>query len=237
MSPARHRGRHPGDEVLFSPARVDDLRAATSDLSWLLERKYSPVAALKLVGDRLTLRERQRKAVLRAACAATAERDRRERRVGFAELSGCELAIDGFNVIVAVEAALCGGVVVIGRDGVCRDMSSVHGSYRRIEETERAAELVGEALAAAGPTAVRWYLDQPVSNSGRLKALLASVANARGWHWDVRVVASPDRALVEEARAVVATGDAWILDHCARWIDLAGQVIATLPAVWLVELR
>src|SRR5256885_8530001 len=47
--------------------------------SWLLSRGYQPKSALKLVGDRHSLRERQRLAVGRAACSDES-RERRHAR-------------------------------------------------------------------------------------------------------------------------------------------------------------
>src|ERR671939_1175079 len=73
VSPDRrqHRGAHPADQVMFTPERMPTLRTATAELSWLLSRAYAVRAALKLVGDRHGLTERQRLAVARAACSDT----------------------------------------------------------------------------------------------------------------------------------------------------------------------
>ena len=40
-----------------------------ADFSWLLTRGYAEKGALKLVGDRFSLTERQRLAVMRSACS------------------------------------------------------------------------------------------------------------------------------------------------------------------------
>ena len=77
----QHRGRHPADSRLFASAEVPVLRRATEELSWLLERGYSQVATLKLVGDHFGLRERQRLAVLRSSCGASAAAERGRRRL------------------------------------------------------------------------------------------------------------------------------------------------------------
>ena len=52
MSPdrRRHRGAHPEDARLFEPSRLEGLRVAVSELSWLLSRGYQTKSALKLVG-------------------------------------------------------------------------------------------------------------------------------------------------------------------------------------------
>jgi len=232
----RHRGPHPGDRELFAPERLSALREAVADLSWLLGRGYSQTSALKLAGDRYCLKERQRLAVLRAACSDAARALRAERRRPLEGLAGGRLSVDGFNVLIAVEAALSGGALFVGRDGAVRDLSSIHGSYRRVEETQAALERIGEVLAAAGPASVRWYLDRPVSNSGRLRAAIEALAAAKGWPWTVEVVFNPDQELLR-CGEVVATTDAVILDGCAGWAPLAQAVVATVPEAWVVDLR
>ena len=145
------------------------------------------------------------------------------------------MAIDGFNVIITVEAGLAGGVVLVGRDGAYRDLASVHGSYRRVEETTRAIELLGGHLSEAGQ--VRWFLDQPVSNSGRLKKVIEGIGGDRGWPWSVEVVRSPDKALCALPGSVVATSDGPLLDRVGAWVDLPAQVIETeIASPWLVDL-
>jgi hypothetical protein len=235
----RHCGSHPADRGLFAAAQRGALATATAELSWLLERGYSDNAALKLVGDRHALRERQRKAVLRAACADTARADRRRRAVTPAQLAGRALAIDGFNCVITVEAALAGGVVTIGRDGAHRDLASVHGSYRKVAETERAVAALAALVAECTVAQVRWLLDRPVSNSGRLRQIIADANRDAGAAWSAELVDNPDRELVALAARgwVAATSDAWILDACDGWVDLPAAIIArNVPDAWIVDL-
>lgn len=231
-----HRGPHPADEKLFGEAWLAPLRAAVAELGWLLSRGYATTSSLKLVGDRHRLRERQRTAVLRACCADAAVVDRLARRRPIESLVGAAIVIDGFNVLTTVEAALAGGVVLRGRDGCHRDMASMHGSYRRVAETEPAARLVGAVLTAAGLASARWLLDRPVSNSGRLAASLGAIAAERGYDWTVELVPDPDPVL-SETSAVVATADSGILDVCGAWCDLAREVVdRRVPSAWVVDL-
>ena len=80
-----------------------------------------------------------------------------------------QLLLDGYNVLTTIEAALSGGVVLACRDGCYRDMASIHGTYRKVEETPPALMLIGKIAAELGVASCLWYLDSPVSNSGRLK--------------------------------------------------------------------
>jgi hypothetical protein len=231
-----HRGPHPDDERLFGPEMVPCLVSATNDVCWLLTRGYAGLSSLKLVGDRYELEQRQRTAVSRCACSDSAKSRRTARRISIDNLVGQTLLIDGYNVLTTVEAALAGGFILAARDGCYRDMASVHGTWRRVQETLPAIELIGRFLADRGVGECRWYLDRPVSNSGRLKRILLDLAAGRGWRWDVELVADPDRILAAASQPV-ATADSAVLDHCTAWLNLAREIVSTrVPQARIVDL-
>ena len=231
-----HRGAHPQDAELFAEAAVPRLQCAVGELSWLLSRGYAHTSALKLVGDRHALNKRQRTAVMRSACSDAARACRAGRCLELEALAGQRLHIDGYNLITTVEAALAGGVLLRGRDGCLRDMASMHGSYRKVVETVPAIDIIGRTLEASGAAETTWYLDRPVSNSGRLKLAIEERADGRGWPFRVRVVPDPDKVLAGSTEIVV-TADSAILDRCGRWSNLALEVVSREVAdAWLLEL-
>jgi hypothetical protein len=232
----KHRGAHPEDKQLFAPDNWARLRNATGDLNWLLSRGYASASALKIVGDRYSLAARQRVAVARCACddAAVSRRQRREVRV--ADLEGQALWIDGYNVLTSLESALSGGVVLHARDGCFRDMASMHGTYRAVDETIPALCILGELAEEWKVANCRWLLDQPVSNSGRLKTLLRKIAAERRWNWEVELTPAPDRVLCQTDQ-IVATADSQILDRVQRWFNMARLAIELRAAgAWIVNL-
>ena len=232
----RHRGAHPQDAELFAPARNGDLRAATADLSWLLGRGYAPRSGVKLVGDRYGLSARQRTAVSRSACSDEALAGRLAREAPADRLAGRNVAIDGYNLLITIESALAGGLILGGRDGIYRDLASIHGSYRTMDETIPALELIGNCLTSLGLAAAEWTLDSPVSNSGRLRRRMLDLADKNGWKWSVELLHDPDRALIECRRTVV-TSDSVILDGCSGWTNLARHIIQThVLDAWVVDL-
>jgi len=190
-----HRGPHPDDRTLFAPEAWPRLQEAVNDPSWLLARGYASVSASKVVGDRYALDQRQRIAVTRCACSEEARRHRDRSRVDLGQVAAQVLWIDGYNLPTSIEAALAGGIILEARDGCFRDMASVHGTWRKVDETVPAFEIVGQFLAALGVSRAVWYLDSPVSNSGRLKTMLRKTAAKHGWSWDVELVPNPDRIL------------------------------------------
>lgn len=230
------RGPHPRDAEGFAPEALPQLRAAAGDLAWLLSRGYPKNAALKLVGDRYNLRQRQRTALQRTA-ASDEERERRRAKEAPAEaLRGGDLLVDGYNVLLTVEAALGGGVLLASRDGTYRDMAAMSGHYRRVDQTVPALARIGAFLAAGGCRRALWLLDRPVSNSGRLAKVIEATAGERGWPWEVELAADPDRRLAA-SRDLVATADSAVLDRCRRWINLARRVVEQhVPEAWIVDL-
>lgn len=229
-----HRGPHPEDAQLFGAPAVPALRAAAADLAWLLDRGYASTSALKLVGDRHGLTRRQREAVRRVTCTAEEARSRGARRLSPAALHGASLRIDGFNLLTSIEAALGGGVLLVGRDRCLRDMASMHGSYRKVEETGPALDAIAATLDTLGVATAHWHLDRPVSNSGRLRGAILAHAASRAW--TVTLDDDPDALLARSAEPV-ATADSGVLDRCAAFADLAGEVVARHVAhAWIVDL-
>lgn len=217
-----HRGPHPEDARLFAPSQLPRLRAAAADYGWLRARGYAVDAAIALVGDHFQLHRRQRVALVRSVASDPAARRARRR-----PLAGAEVVVDGFNQLVTLEAALSGAVVLRGTDGLCRDLASVHGSYRTVEETDRALELLLAALAPAASS--RWVLDRPVSNSGRL----ATRIRARGAL--VTLEDAADAALLASG-AALASSDGPLLDRAASHVDLLGPALAALPDAHIIDL-
>ena len=147
------------------------------------------------------------------------------------------MTIDGFNLIITLEAALSGGPLLVGVDDCIRDLSSVHGSYRSVEETDRAITLIGEALVKLAPSSVHWLLDRPVSNSGRLAAKLTDLAARNTWPWQVEVVFNPDAAIIASP-AIAITSDSSILDRVERWTDFKSYLVADeIADAWMIDFR
>jgi hypothetical protein len=231
-----HRGADPRDHEAFAPANWPALRAAVSELSWLLSRGYAPVSSLKLVGDRWGLTQRQRQAVLRSACADDARDERLAREIKSSAAAGAKVAIDGFNVLTTIEAALGGAVVLHCRDGSYRDIAGVHGGYRKVAETLPALEKLAVLLTRLNIREVQWLFDRPVSNSGRIRSVVVQISAEHAWNWSVELVDDPD-AILKQSPDVVATSDSVILDRASSWINLARLVInAECPAARVIDL-
>jgi len=221
----RSRGKDPHDEKLFGPAKErEKLLLALDDMHYLLTKDYPPRATLALVGNRYRLRQRQILALQGMACSATDIENRKQKEVPEDGIRGKTIYLDGFNIVIILETFLSGGFVFRGLDGCYRDISSVHGSYKRVKQTEDVLINIGKALHQLGPERVIWIFDAPVSNSGRLKTLCYEIAAEHGFAWDIYLDNAPDKFLVAKKRLIVSS-DAWVLNGCDAWFNLASFII------------
>ncbi|RMG74682.1 MAG: DUF434 domain-containing protein [Bacteroidetes bacterium] len=232
----KHRGQHGNDPRLFHDRWLPVLNQAVADLSWMLSRGYADNSALKLVGDRYRLNLRQRKAVGRASCSDQSRHLRAERLLPVEALRGREVLIDGYNLLITIESALAGGIVLLSRDGCFRDIASVHGTYRRVEETMPALTMIGVNLQKLGVGPVSWLLDRPVSNSGRLMGFMYELSEQYGFDWQIELVNNPDRALIAQPERISITSDSWVLDRITAWYNLHRDILATIPSASIIDL-
>jgi hypothetical protein len=233
----RHRGQHPEDKVLFHPDKILPLKTATSELSWLLSHNYSMAASVKIVGDHHRLNIRQRNAISRAACSDKSKKERPNRCISISDLKNAALIIDGFNLIIFIEAALSGGVIIVGYDGCLRDLSGIHGSYRIVDETEKAIDLIGQGLKKCDPNSVTWVLDKPVSNSGRLAEMIRKESQLHNYNWQTELINNPDGKLIDSEKIVISS-DSHLLDKVKKWTNFNSFLIKNyIPSVWLIDFR
>jgi len=189
-----------------------------------------------LVGDKFSLTQRQRLAVMRSACSDGQLASRNRRCIVPENLAGRAIAIDGYNVLITVEAAMSGGVIFKGRDSCFKDLASIHGTYRKVTETIPAVELIGDFLGEVSADKALWLLDSPVSNSGRLKTLIGELARKNNWNWEIELLLSPDAEL-KKTDYVVASSDSVVLDGCRSWVNLATEIIKNkLPSAKVIDL-
>lgn len=222
--PERNRGQQPNDHQSFAPKWYPIVKEAVDDFCYLLTRGYADNSVLEIVGNRYQLNKRQRNAIRRIACSDQEAAGRKEKRIAPADLKNKEIEIDGFNLLILLESALSGAFIFKGRDGTYRDISSVHGSYKRVNQTQKAIVMVGNYLKSHEVQSVKWYLDKPVSNSGRLKTLMLDISETHGFNWEVELHFNPDKVLAE-SEAVVVTTDGWILDRADEWCNLGAELV------------
>lgn len=240
MSPdnRKHRGPGPRDHLLFTKDQIEIMAAAAKDYCWLLDKNYTAKAALKLVGDHFKLQERQRTALDRAC-----QPSELVERVAAGELSSPEalknrpVIIDGFNLLIIMEALLSGAPVFKGRDGLIRDISGLHGSYRKISETPKAIALTAAFFKQYNASSVLWVFDKPVSNSGRLAKFVKEVGLENNIKWQTKLADQTDNK-VAEADKIVISSDSQILARCNQWFNLISFFLENhvIESNWLIDI-
>ncbi|MGD0725550.1 MAG: DUF434 domain-containing protein [Spirochaetia bacterium] len=197
---------------------------ACAEYRYLREKGYPEKATLKLVGDRHRLTRAQRNSMFRGIVVDALAAPRRRKIVLPADVPGSSLGIDWYNVLITVESYLRGSPVFISDDGIVRDSSATHGSYRSSELTARAfQEIVGQ-LKAMAPSAVDVFLDAPIAFSGLMAEEVRRRLDELPCPTQVSVAHSADYPL-KAYEGIVASSDSVILDSAPRILDLPRAVM------------
>ena len=215
------RGYVPEDDKNFSQEAIHTLQKAACHVQYLINEGYDLKQASTFVGNHFQLSERQRLSVVRSVATDDQIIRRRRKEISLSNLSGKDVMIDGFNSIITLEVMLCEGILFECMDGTIRDLAALRGTYRIIPETEDAIRMMFEILQKADIRKAIILLDEPVSNSGRLKSLMAGAGEDYCFDLDIRVIRDVDRSLYEKENVI--TTDSIILDHCISWINLVSE--------------
>ncbi|MBJ2125083.1 DUF434 domain-containing protein [Flavobacterium sp. IB48] len=228
MTSLKNRGKEASDDDLFGTEKIQfKLKEAVTDLSYFLSRGYGEKATLALVGNRYRLNSRQQQAVRGMSASQSQIEDRKSKEIQSQNLEGKEIAIDGFNALILLESILSNAYVFRGQDGFIRDLSSVHGTYKRVKQTSQAIEIIADFYKKEKIKTIYWFFDKPVSNSGRLKKMIEEIALENQYDWQVELVYNPDK-VIAESNWIAVTSDAWILDNASANFNLMKYVLSQM---------
>ncbi len=227
------RGYVPSDQKEFNGIQLEHLKEAAKDTRYLLERGYAVKNATTFVGNHYMFSERQRLALARSVSCKEDVEKRKEKLI-VKEAKGMTVHIDGFNTIISLEVALSGSLLFYCCDGTIWDLSGLRGTYRIFDKTEQAVHLILNLLQELEISKAIFYLDAPVSNSGRLKSLILQIADEYDFDVSVEVINDVDRVL--EKLPGVISSDAIILNKCKSWINLVPAIVSELSDTWVVQL-
>ncbi|MTH15548.1 DUF434 domain-containing protein [Flavobacterium sp. LC2016-01] len=228
MTNLKNRGKEASDDTLFGTEKIQlKLKEAVTDLSYFLTRGYGEKATLALVGNRYRLNSRQQQAVRGMSASQSQIENRKAKEIQSQDLEGKEIAVDGFNALILLESILSNAYVFRGQDGFIRDLSSVHGTYKRVKQTSHAIEMMADFYKKEKIKTIYWLFDKPVSNSGRLKKLIEEIASENQYDWQVELVYNPDK-VIAESNFIAVSSDAWILDHSNANFNLMKYVLQQL---------
>ena len=231
------RGYVPEDERNFSREAIHTMRTASRHVRYLIGEGYDLKQASTFVGNHFLLSERQRLAIMRSLATDEQLAVRQSRQVQISDLDGKEVWIDGFNTIITLEVMFSEGILFECMDGTIRDLAALRGTYRLIPETSGAVRMMLRTLQESRISKATILLDEPVSNSGRLKALIADIGEEFAYGLDIQILRDVDRSLY--GRENVITSDSVILDHCESWVNLAAECMKErgIPGIRVWEFK
>ncbi len=205
----------------FSSKSIETLKLASSDVSAIIDRGYPIKSVSTFVGNHYQLSERQRIAIVRAVSPTVDVKTRLDKLK-----THCEdetVYIDGLNVIITLETMLSETTLIKCMDNTLRDLCGLRGTYKLIDKTNTAIRLIGEELANLKVSKVMFYLDSPVSNTGRLSQRIYELL--QGFPFEVEVELVPNADVILESKSNVITSDAIILNKCYSWINLVYSIV------------
>jgi hypothetical protein len=206
--------------------KPEALRTAAEDFRYLLNRGYPRKICLDLVGNRHQLTSDQRHLLHRGVFSEKNSRSRKRKKLPFSRASGENLAIDGYNVLITIEAGLSGTPLILADDGFARDISGLSGNFRKTVRTDKALKVILDDLKRVKPRRVLFLFDAPISKSGKLAEEVRERLNEAKLPGDALAVKVPENILIGFP-GIVATSDTAIINRSEKVIDLAGHVLRT----------
>ncbi len=235
MSKNTRRGYVEKDMIEFGCEWSPKLRVASQELNYLLNRGYPTKGSATFIGNHYMLSERQRLALMRVVSSSNDIIMRENKCIPMDKLKNTEVLIDAFNTIITLEVALSNSMVLRCMDSTIRDLAGLRGTYHVIEKTEQALHLIFQMLKVKEVKKVIFYIDSPVSNSGRLKSLIMKTSANYPLLTEAILLYEVDKTL--EQKPYVITSDAIILNKCISWINLNKSIISEhISNAWCINL-
>jgi hypothetical protein len=190
---------------------ANDFISACRDYAYLMNRHFPERGVLKLVGDRYRLDGDQRTVLYRGI--SSREKSEIRKSLLVSDITGKDLAIDGYNVLFTLLNYRLGRITFISTDHILRDAGSLHGKYRDEKTFTESMDLLLEYLHRKQPGQTDVYLDSPVSHSDKHARMIREKMQLFHLQGDCHVIRSADWALKQNQHGVIATSDTAIIEN------------------------
>ncbi len=181
-----------------------------------------------MVGNRYQLVSDQRHLLHRGVFSDSDSKSRRKKRISINRIGNKDLVIDGYNVLITIEAGLSGRPFVLGDDGFIRDISGLSGNFKKTDETDEALQLIFDFIKQVKSRKTLLLFDSPISRSGELAQEVRDGLKRENLSGDAIAVRVPEKILIGFP-GIIATSDTAIIDQSKKVVDLAGYIIMNLP--------
>lgn len=198
------------------------LHDARKELRYLLNNGYKKKAALEFVSNHYGLSRSDRNILARTTYADEESAATVAKLAQPSALSGRDLAIDAYNVLITAEAVLFGDPLVCD-DGVIRDDCESGGHYEITERTDEVLGALNTIFKRHRVASVTFHFDKNVSHSAEHAAHVSS----HSWGVPVRTVLSGqvDHDLRTAKAVLVATGDYGIIQYLDAYVDIPRMLL------------
>ncbi|MCK5822873.1 MAG: DUF434 domain-containing protein [Bacteroidales bacterium] len=205
---------------------ADNFKNAINDYIYLLEKKYPQKAILKLIGDKYLLSSVERTILFRGITTKNKIISRSTKLASENELFNQTIHVDCYNTLITIGSYLNGSTVFIGNDNFLRDASEIHGKIFRTELYEKSLSLIFYYLKTKNVSNILFYLDKPVSYSGKLCSDINDLLNKEKINGKAQTCESPDFILKNIDFGFCSTSDSIIIDNSnVKIFDLSRKTI------------
>ncbi len=218
-----------------SESELSILKAAASELRFLLKRGYGRNSAVTFVGNHHQLDRRKRHLLYRAVYPRPTALRRRSKKVRPVDIEGQTLVVDGYNCFITLESALKGQSVVLCDDGFVRDISGVFRRFKPTELTNKAWIFMERLFMQHRPGLIKIYLDKPYSNSGQFCSRIRMWLKDSGLEGVCLLSKSPEKTLGKEP-GIKASADSVVIEGSDRVFDLAGHIVSRILRIKPIRL-
>ena len=187
--------------------------SAIHDYQYFLNRGYPQKSILKIVGDKYRLSGKERSILYRGVCSDEQMKNRKLRIVKESKPVDLKIHIDTYNVLLIIGSYLNGSLVFISLDGFLRDASELHGRKFRKDIMQKSEEVLFNYLQSLQISEFNFYIDEPISFSGKLCNHLQNRIEQLGLKGEARTVKSPDCFLKNLHDGLIATADSVVIDQ------------------------
>ncbi|WP_135606203.1 DUF434 domain-containing protein [Methanococcoides sp. NM1] len=210
------------DEYLLPADQLKEkLSEPAMDIRYLLSRGYTRKSAVTFVSNHYRLTEQERHILTRLVVSPEIADNRSKKKLGCSQLKGCDVFVDGYNVLITIETALKNEPIWFADDGFLRDTSGIFRNHKITDTTCMAVDEMLSTLSTLKVTSATILLDSQMSNSGKLAQFILKRSKDHTFKADARTSKHVDFDLKEAGpHAVIATADSIIVDAVDKVVDI-----------------
>lgn len=190
----------------------ENLQKAIRDYRYLLNRDYPEKTTIKLVGDKYQLTGEERSILYRGISSKKSSDYRRSKKTN--HFKSGTIIIDVYNILFTFANYLNGRPVFIADDGFLRDAGELRGRISKKKLLGRIKELLFKFLDQHVQYNYLFYIDQPVSNSGKLAVEINEFLSLKQIEGKAYTCDSADNMIISEATSedTVCSSDSIIIE-------------------------